>query len=277
MDRHQILDSILSRMDPFKRNFTILSYFNVGVWKGSKLSRVEIVKANFRIIRTIYRERKSENPVVVREFSNLLWVFFAIFVSPKRRPNIVLNINHNISGFSSLYILNILEKRGFKLMLINGDIAKYELNMPKLLTPNNEIKVLKNYKNKLYDICVVGDLRKEKVGDMDIRSVFKRFDEQSSFVLGYRNEALNIVSQEVSTSEQPDFANLLLSSRYVLILAGPNYFYRHSGTIWEAIMHGCGVIIPNYPVFLSQVRHSRKFIVYTDLDFPSIDKIILQL
>ena len=162
-------------------------------------------------------------------------------------------------------------------MLLNGEIAKNEFHMPWLITPSYILDRPKDIGVRKYDISLTGDLRSEKIGSLDLERVLEDFDAKCNFVLGYRESPPNLVDREISTESREDLSQLLLSSKYVLILASPKYFYRHAGTIWEAIMHGCGVIVPNYPVILSQASNATNYHVYNDLDSHSIDNLILKL
>jgi hypothetical protein len=160
---------------------------------------------------------------------------------------------------------------GFRFLLFDG--LKVVNTLPKsmqkaFLTPffplvysNSRISKSRKSEQRLI-VSVVGDLRSEKgdvneIGDLlgklvDLQRWEIRCGVRETKVSPLKHiKGLNFFH----TGSRMQYMQFLSESDVILIFANKKqYFYRHSGTIMDAVSCGAIPLVPNFPVLASQVR-----------------------
>ena len=260
------------------------------------ISRFAKLTSRFRFVRIVFVicgtvtsfldifSRRLENSIfIVREFSNLaLFVCLPLFFFLRRR--IFFNINHNIYFFNKSipFLLKVLALMGFNFIFFDGHLVlkkipkKYRSNFFTPLFPMTERFVKKPIRSKL-KVGIVSDLRPEKIDIVDLRNFVSMNCESALYEL-----SIGVISSHAEmnfndlgvkttlTSSREDYYRFLESIDFIIIFAkASNYYYRHSGTIMDAISFRVIPIVPNYPVFCSQINNPKKI----GVDYPDISLI----
>lgn len=163
---------------------------------------------------------------------------------------------------------------GFKFLLFDG----YALSkvIPKNYISNFHFalfplirgdKFKRKFNKKIFNnrmiVGVVGNFRKEKINNEKLIQTLltiKNID-GVELLLGSRSFNPNLESifqpKDIhKTKTDSDYLKFLRKINYLLIFAKKeSYFFRHSGTISDALQNYALPIVPAYPVFISQVRN----------------------
>lgn len=239
-----------------------------------KLIRYLVILLNtiFLII-DIWKLKKRNKYIVIREFSNLPLLWLSFLVLPFRRK-LFFNVNHNLSSLPTKFPWPIifLCQLGFKFILFDGiEASKY---FPKnclksfLFPPFPSREYISRptklpSKNHTPLITFVGDLRPEKGDSYKIAVALKRLSStlKCTIVYGSKDGKLpkdidfgNV--KVVNTKTRSNYFKLLSKSSVVIIFAEKNtYFARHSGTIMDAVASGAIPLVPSLPIFISQIKN----------------------
>ena len=226
-------------------------------------------------------DRKSI--VVVREFSSwvtLLSIPFYIFF----KDRILFNINHNVRR-AHLQIplpMRVLCSLGFRFILFDGDISKtsplkkYHDNF---LVPFFPIKANRSVDNRshldeIITVGVVGDFRPEKIDIKKLKFILSKFTGCSlKLRIGFRHLGKDLPDWAngldiVSTESSQDYNDFLASLDAIIVFAAEeSYYFRHSGTLMDAISHGVIPIVPDFPVFNRQINFPLSVgVMYRNID-----------
>lgn len=267
-DHHRILNNSFENLFINNRKpILIKSYFN-NITSDFFIIRSFIVfLATIKIIIDINSCLKNKNNnIVLREFWNIPFIFLYPFFF-FYRSRIFLNINHNFSKNKSIKLsMLILIYLRYKFIFFDGSaaIAKLPIKLSNnIFTPLFPCKPKYDFnKNSIAEnlIGFVGDFRREKsLNNETVQVINSLLNNGLKVVIGYRyTRPTNLVSHKnlllVSTLDHVSY-HLFLKSISILIVIGDmdKYYFRHSGTIMDAISFGVIPVVPNYPVFTSQV------------------------
>jgi len=247
--------------------------------EGSIFNYLVVILWNLLIsIETFFKALFIKKPIVIREFSNIptlafFWIYY-IF-----RKKLYFNINHNLNNSLDTLPKSIilLCRMGFNFLLFDGYALskvipkKYISNFHFALFPLIRVdKFKRKFNKKIYNnraiVGVVGNFRSEKIDNEKLIQTLltiKNID-GVELLLGSRSFNPNLESifqpkDVYVTKTDSDYLKFLRKINYLLIFAKKeSYFFRHSGTISDALQNYVMPIVPAYPVFISQVSNPCK-------------------
>jgi hypothetical protein len=263
----------------------IKSRFNKVVTSNKLLNLIWFIGANIflSIDATFYLLMNKKSFVVIREFSSQITLLsFPAYIFFKDR--ILFNVNHNVkrAHLEIPFSMRVLCRLGFKFILFDGGtsentlLKKYHGNF---LFPFFPIKASKSVNDKphigdIITIGVVGDFRSEKLDNTKLKFILSRFTDCGLRVkVGFRYLDKDLPDwanslDVVSTRSSQDYNNFLINLDALVIFAEEDsYYFRHSGTIMDAISHGVIPIVPDFPVFNRQINFPLSVgFVYRNID-----------
>ena len=275
-DNHEILNDALSKVVFVGYNSEIIKNDFANLTSDFKFFRILLVIArSIKLLSIIPKVVFDRSRVyVIREFSNYSILFLSPFLFIARN-NIFLNINHNLisSDYSLPIPIKFLCKMGFKFIFFDGEFALsafspvYRSNFITPLFPisdrNNSDSKLDN--SKFMIVGVVGDMREEKINIEDFEEFLINTLKKPGFKIklgvssnnhNKSNHYKSLGVEVSSTYSKEDYFDFLKSLDVLIIFAkSERYYYRHSGTIMDAVSFGVIPIVPNYPIFKSQISN----------------------
>ena len=222
----------------------------------------------FFLVVDIYRARPWQNVVLVREFWSLPLLLVAIFIWPVSR-HVLFNINHNLVGAGSKapLAIRVLARCGFSFVLFDGAStvdkfgSRYTKTFHTPLFPSVTLPETRVSASKPYKIGIVGS-------NVSIEASSNKFFEELDYIsrdsrfkllYGFRNYVPEAISklddiELIDTHSRESFKKYLSSLDFVVFVAQhETYYYRHSGTVMDAIANGVIPIVPEFPILKSQV------------------------
>lgn len=232
----------------------------------------------------IYAARARGGTVFVREFWNIPLLLTAVLVWPMA-GSVLFNINHNLSNLRAGVPTSIqcLAGMGFRFVLFDG--GSFASQLPKRLRqafctplfPSVAAVRPRTAARPPYRIGLVGSIA-------SIAGESERFFDQLSRIAmggdvelcyGRRGEVpaqIELIPSVriVDTGSRSDFTAYLHSLDIAIFVATKrDYFYRHSGTVMDAVSAGVVPIVPDFPVLASQVTKP----VPVGLPYETIDEL----
>lgn len=284
---HRIYDEIFINSTYKGRKISVIGY-SIHPKKMPKICSIFLIFfQNFYLTLKSYYVIVNGQTPLIREFSNIsLLILYPINLPIINKQ--IFNINHNLIGYKakkisiSFKILIILK---YQFLMLDGKKLKKYFNAPqkkRFLT--SKFPLIKSKKNNFQsnfpiNIGIVGSLREEKNEDFDgllilIKNHLK--NENFNFIIGYTNENDKNKFHDlkklkfINTSKTHDYFKFLNMCDFTIILAKKErYYFRHSGTIMDSIKSFSIPIVPNLPVFVSQI--SDPLIV--GLTYENIEKL----
>jgi len=272
IDSHEILDNVFNNIF-IRQQKPIVIHSGITSYKFDYylLSLLATFLASIDLFLRIYLTylRNKSRDIVIREFWNLPLLFSSIFLLPIRQK-LFFNINHNLKS-KNLRIpipIKILALMGYKFILFDGSLLaskfpqyiRKQLYCPFFPLPPQKEKFKKNINNsKKIIVGVVGDFRSEKINYHKLITMLQKFKKNKNILIFFGSQ-FDIVAKSIdemihfSTNTHKEYINFLQSLDYLIIFAKKeSYYFRNSGTIMDAISCGTIPIVPNYPVFNSQI------------------------
>ncbi|HEY9446183.1 MAG TPA: hypothetical protein VIQ62_03840 [Burkholderiales bacterium] len=220
----------------------------------------------------------SGQVVIVREFTNWLFIFIAPIVFPLRR-RVILNINDNLaprlSGLSKA-CFGVLRRMGFPILLLDGDEVRRDLcervGDMTLLTPYFAVPDRRSERRtrsdpaKAFIVGFVGYFRHDKGGLEALGAAVRGLKAEPgiTIALGYWNRGqVDALPPEVRASVvlrdtflYSDYLDYLRSCHVIIVLAAREFYeLRHSGVLVDSISCGTLTLCPSYPLLRYQVLH----------------------
>lgn len=232
--------------------------------------------ATFFLIFDIWKIYKNKY-IVIREFWNVPLLIFGFLLFPLRK-NLFFNINHNLSNIEKkfplsikilckLFKFNFILFDGNKLIQFFPDGIKSNFLFPPFPCVSNQINqnIAKLVINSKPIVGLVGDMRSEKVSLFDLNFIIDALssNENWNFVVGGTHDKnMSVICLNgldlIDTTSRSDYLKFLSNACVVVILANrSSYFSRHSGTIIDVIASGAIPVVPNLPVFASQISSPK--------------------
>ena|GEM_PF-3238161 len=231
---------------------------------------IVVILSALALVLDIYLTRLRHKTVLVREFWNVPLLATAPLLWPVRR-SVYYNINHNLTGDNRILPrpIALLARAGFRFVLLDGEICKpdfppalrevfYTPLFPSVAAPKG--RASPGHPPRL---GLAGDLVKLAAED---GALFDQLDALSrdgvvQLCFGKRDIVPDRVQrmenvQIIDTASREDFGAYLASIDIILFVADPvTHYRRHSGTVMDAVSAGVIPLVPDFPVFRSQVRN----------------------
>jgi hypothetical protein len=228
-------------------------------------------------LKAAYYGWREESIIIIREFSNIFALLFFVIIY-NRRKKILLNINHNLTTrfffVEESRIVTFLVERGFKFLFLDGYkfvSTDASLKISGFVTPLFPVlkknTPMRSSTNSRPIIGLVGDFRHEKTNgfnryvfiDVMSRMIMSR---EIDFLIGSTDpsraasflEGVTGGYKVIDTGPQYAYDNYLKSIDILILIANEiSYRSRHSGTIIDAVSRSVIPIVPDLPVFRSQI------------------------
>lgn len=273
-DHHAILDVAFSALTINGRSPAVTRAITRHLTSDTQLIRTLLVMASTMALPfQCYVSAMRKRYVLVREFWNFPLLIVAPLLLPIRR-RIIFNINHNLLGQTTRLpkVLKLLVGSGFKFLLLDGAVSQFNVRTANgggiysCRFPASADQFLICGERHLtgrrqVTVSLVGNMRSEKIGDFSVADAIAEITKipRVKMLLGRRGgeqgvSTLPDIVQIYDTTDAASYLRLLRMSDYVVILASRSaYFSRNSGTIMDAVSAGAIPVVPNFPVFRSQV------------------------
>lgn len=226
----------------------------------------------------IYAGAAQGRVVIVREFTNWLFILLLPLIFPFRR-RIVLNVNDNLApdlSALSKACFNLLQRADFPVLLLDGEQVRRSLGERyaglRLLTPYFAVPDRRGRRSARGDdraaftVGFVGYFRRDKGGVEALTEAIAALagEEGVAVALGYWNRAqVEALPPELrervalhDTFDYADYQRYLRSCDVIVVLAAEAFYQlRHSGVLVDTISCGTLALCPAYPLFRYQVLH----------------------
>jgi len=273
-DHHAILDVAFSALTINGHSPAVTRAITRRLTSDTRWMRILLVIASTMALPfQCYLSAMRKRYVLVREFWNLPLLVAAPLLFPIRR-RIIFNINHNLFGQTTRLskVLKLLVRSGFRFLLLDGALSQFIIRTTdgggiySCRFPAGADQFLSCGERDLnrqsqVTVSLVGNMRPEKIGDFSVADAVVEIAKipRVKILLGRRAGEQEVptlpdIVQIYDTTDAASYLRLLRMSDYVVILASRSaYFSRNSGTIMDAISAGAIPVVPNFPVFRSQV------------------------
>jgi len=230
----------------------------------------------------IYAARARGGTVFVREFWNIPLLLTALMIWPVA-GSVLFNMNHNLANARAGLPAPIqwLAGMGFRFVLFDG--GSFANQLPDRLRqgfytplfPSVAAAEPRTPAQPPYRVGVVGSITSIAEESEHFFGQLRQVGAESDVELCYgrRGQVPAQIEQIpgvriVETSSRSEFAAYLQSLDVAIFVAKKrDYFYRHSGTVMDAVSAGVVPIVPSFPVLVSQVMQP----VPVGLSYDNID------
>jgi len=294
-DPHLILDYAFSRLRFDGNDFVLIKSPLRRISSSFWLIRAIIVTCSSVAMtaQALFEILKSRRIVVFREYWVLL-CFLAIFFLFPFRGRVVFNVNHNLQqGVRNDFVPErFLVKVGFNVLIFDGE------NVANILFGSDGERILTapfpaphepNFNNccgirsRRPIVGIVGDFRSEKIKPEMLNYVLESIKKlvEVEIVVGARDidaakESFNGVDRFICTRSRERYIEFLSGLDLLIVFgAKESYYFRHSGTLMDAIYNGVIVLAPNYPIVSQQIANPvRVGLTYDEVtEIPETVKI----
>ncbi len=216
----------------------------------------------------IYRARPRQQAVFVREFWTIPLLVTAPLIWPVAR-SVLFNVNHNLTGASESVpcAIRLLARLGFQFVLFDG--ASSVAHFPAQLRPSLHTPLFPSVappKPRLrhampFRVGLVGSIASIGAENEHFSRQLIQIanDDDIQLYYGARDdlpEPLRRIDgvRIVDTRSRENFrAYLELLDIAIFFASAESYYYRHSGTVMDAVSSGVIPVVPGFPVLRSQV------------------------
>lgn len=244
-----------------------LAGFNVPPGGGRLVRFVRLATALRNAVRWCERNRFIDKTFIIREFST--WALLLSFWPAWRaRKRVGYNINHNLAGRASYVAVDLLS-RFLNIYYLSGSAARHP-GMPKCV--------------KVIDVSSAYPLAPQRKSGACVVILPRRGDQYQLVDTGALAQAVLSVTNDVQwVGLEPNDPALapaeyreLIGRASCVVLAYHQGFatLRHSGVIWDAMLAGTTVLVPETNAFVAQAGPAVGVIV---LAYGNADELALQL
>ncbi|MBI6630994.1 hypothetical protein [Pontibaca salina] len=227
----------------------------------------------------IYRARPRQHAVFVREFWTIPLLVTAPLIWPVAR-SVLFNVNHNLTGASDSvpWPIRLLARLGFQFVLFDG--ASSLAHFPAQVRPSLHTPLFPSVAPPRPRLGHALPIRVGLVGSIGSIGAknelfFRKLtqianEEDIELYYGARDdlpEPLRLIDglRIYDTRSRENFrAYLELLDIAIFVASAESYYYRHSGTVMDAVSSGVIPVVPGFPVLRSQVSMPCPVGVYYD-------------
>jgi len=247
-------------------------------WPGWIKKPVTLLANHVALLAQILAGAAQGRVVIVREFTNWLFVLLVPFIFPLRR-RVILNINDNLaprlSGVSKV-CFDVLRRLDFPVLLLDGgNVARALCERTgdmRLLTPYFAVpdrragRATRGDPQRGFTVGFVGYFRHDKGGIEVLSEAVRRLVAEPGIAtaVGYWNrDQIDALPGDVrervilrDTFDRVQYFDYLRSCHVIVVLAAEEFYQlRHSGVLVDAISCGTLALCPAFPLFRYQVLH----------------------
>ena len=222
------------------------------------------------LIIDIYCARPWRQTVLVREFWNIPLLITWPLAWPFAR-SILFNINHNLTSADDTLPrpIRFLVRLGFRFVLFDGanSVTRFPIALRSAfltpLFPSVAQPIIRAGKGPPFRVGLMGSINSIEEESLQFFYQLSRIASAENVVLCYgardllpkqlaRIDGIEIVD----TRSRASFCTYLASLQIAIFVATPqSYFYRHSGSVMDAVTAGIVPVAPNFPVLQSQISN----------------------
>jgi hypothetical protein len=265
-DPHEVLDEALKGLLINDRPPVLVKSRLLDVSSRFVAVRILIVAArSVAMTADVIRAASGGRHVVAREFWNVPLLLMAPVLIPWRK-RILWNVNHNLRSDAGAcpLALSLAARLGFIFLMFDGSVAMatFPVHVQRaFLTPLFPVidRAGNGRARGGTTVSLVGDMRPEKVSIPELELVVRSLAGIPGVTvqIGARGAPVAKLPTDAAvadTSKRESYLDLLRSSDVVVVLARREaYYYRHSGTVLDAIACGAWPVVPAFPVLGVQV------------------------